>query len=267
MIPKEFIKLYGENVEKLLEKNEFWELNFALLDEFISLQNKDFEFEFINKIMGIFLRMSENIAMENIMKIIFSSEFSYVVYGNSLENSIIFKDYMIKLILNIEKRIQQIKNGEQDELDGELYFPYALQLITRLILQNDLFLNEMLNSKEKLDWLMQNYIIKKSKFPFDFHISRNYILALIKIYFLLRKTAGFDQYIYLIFNEEFFPYLFSKIEDILFKINQPEPIEHWLWNANELSEEDLLNEGQVAEIKPIRKKLVFFFSVNSQKRY
>ena len=96
-------------------------------------------------------------------------------------------------------------------------------------------------------------MLKKSLHPLDYFLARGYILSIIKLYYLFRSNIELSQYVPLIGNEIYFEYFFEKVEDVIQKLNQFESSQHWLYNPEELAEEDLLNEGDVKLVIPIRK--------------
>ena len=234
ILPIDFINLFMDRFSGLLDKLEFHPILFVLLDEFASFQSPEYLNIFVSNIGPYLLKNIELLSSEELITLSSAIEFIYVTYkGDNLSG------IMDLAMISLENTMNQLKENE-----GEIYYPCIIQLLNRIILQNDVFTNECINNKSKLEWSLK-YMLKKSLYPLDYFLARGYVLSIIKLYYLFRSNIELSQYVPLIGNEKYFEYFFEKVEDVIQKLNQSESPQHWLYNPEELAEEDLLNEGDV----------------------
>ncbi len=229
-----------------------------LLDEHTAFRDPKFAAAFVGQVFGPLAEACERLPADQLRNVVNSAEFCYLVYGGDPR----VQGALLGLLGKIEAVLAGMGEGDQ-----EVYAPYVFQIINRLVLQDDSFssfLAGMANSDQtQLNRIMKHMLLK-CRYPFDYHIARGYCLSIIKLYFLFRKTPALAQYLSLLGTADYLPYLFSKLEDVVYRLNQPsEPAPHWLYDPEELAQEDLLNEGPVARVKSVRRQEVCVFAIRS----
>jgi len=245
ILPLDYIKLLTDRFSELGDKTEVWELLFVILDEYISFRSQDFFNYFVQILCPLLLESFKAIPIDQLLNPVNSLELAYLTYKEQFP-----LETLTAMLLGLDNVMKELS-----EEDREMNHALLLQLLNRLILEDDRFINSCIHDKPKLEWMLSN-LLKASRYPLDYCVARGYVLSVMKLYYLFKNTVELVQYKNYLLGEKQFVYFFGKVESVVQRLNQLDPIEHWLYNPEELSAENIINEEPVNSIKAVKRQKV-----------